>query len=592
MGLLDEIMAGRLPTSEGDPQGALLNDLLARLAAGQAQPGSMPTGPYLRRQVAEQSPPEDATVSIGNPGRFARPGLAGETPSVTPVAAPAPARMEPPKAEPMPPMREVGATPAVGEPYKAPEAAIVPDDIRRREAAAKLNPALAAPAARKPAVPEGESFADKLVSFSQGYNKGGLVGAIGEAMGGQGNNATVRALMRNLSIDKETATAIASNPALAPIIFGGKGAPQVVDIPGPYGTSVKGVFDPTTRTIKPLSTILSPELRGVMPETPAAPAPTPVLGGMSPASPSPAAPVAPGGHAMPAAPGIPAPAPGLPAASPGAPAAPAAAAPADTIVGAGVPTPPAGYVHKMSPDGRGFLYDRKTGQPVFETKAEAEARAKGTEKRALDRVDQEQQVEGVRKIVAQARGITDAPGFDGALTLGNMSLTLGLPTPLGTIGGDVANPVKQIARMWDKSNPSWSVSDDITSLQQQLNLIVARPLMKGQGNVSNSEREMISDAIGGLSKATSKADFQFRLNNIESMVEAMQTGQPGAVSAAVSTNRRPTQSEIVGAVDLNGQYGPKFRPGAVEELATKYRMRPADMQQYINETYIRSQGGK
>lgn len=64
-----------------------------------------------------------------------------------------------------------------------------------------------------------------------------------------------------------------------------------------------------------------------------------------------------------------------------APPAPPPAVPAGFKIGAAVPKAPDNYVHKLASDGSGYLYNEK-GQPVFETKVEAEERAKTAAKRA------------------------------------------------------------------------------------------------------------------------------------------------------------------------------------------------------------------
>ena len=52
-------------------------------------------------------------------------------------------------------------------------------------------------------------------------------------------------------------------------------------------------------------------------------------------------------------------------------------------VGPAVPKAPDGFVHKLAPDGAGYLYGQD-GSPVFETKTEADERAKANVKRDVD----------------------------------------------------------------------------------------------------------------------------------------------------------------------------------------------------------------
>lgn len=449
------------------------------------------------------------------------------------------------------------------------------------------------------------SFAQRLNAMGQafqGHNPGNL------DQDAETKNATYRALIGK-GLDPDTAKLATMNPAvlgaILPTMFGAKQAPQIVEFDGPYGQKIKRYWDTKTNRFADASALFgdgaapsvappqpgaAPAVAPVSPPQVAQPPASQPLGMTSgaPPAPSPDAPDAPSLPAFASAsPWAPKPQAAQQAAAPVAQQQPQQQAPAlgvmpkDYVVGSAVPKPPDGYIHRMAPDGSGYLWNRN-GQPVFESKAEADARAKGTEKRALEAVDQQQQVSGVKDIVASARKMAEMPGFGSALALGRTSLNLGIPTPWGTVGGDIMEPGKQIARMASPDNPAWGVHDDIGAVQQRLNLLVARPMMKGQGQVSDSERKMVSDAIGGLSKASSAADFQFRLNSVEQMIEAMNTGQKGSVVTAYAKTARPTAAEVSGSVYDDPTYGMKFRPGVVAGLAQKYNVREPDMQSYLN----------
>lgn len=350
-------------------------------------------------------------------------------------------------------------------------------------------------------------------------------------------------------------------------------APDIKTITGPYGQETAVTWDAQSNSWKPVQ-----------------------VGSGGPVA-------APMGSPAPMAPPTQMPAPGPAMGAPAMPA-PQASAPAPTVdvevgqpqieqpqippgmsVGPGVPKAPEGYVHRVAPDGSGFLYGAN-GQPVFESKAEADARAKGTEKRALDAVDQQNQTQGVRDIVGQARKVVEMPGFNSALFAGRMTFQAGVPTPWGMIGGDLAALPKSITRAalphLDPGNQMFPVYDEIQAVQERLSLLVARPLMKGQGAVTDGEREMIKTAIGKLSSASDAADYQFKLNSIERMIEAMNSGRNGSVTAASNAPTRPSEAEIVGSFYDDPKYGLKFKDGAVAGLAKKYGLRESDMQQYLN----------
>jgi len=75
----------------------------------------------------------------------------------------------------------------------------------------------------------------------------------------------------------------------------------------------------------------------------------------------------------------------------------------DFIIGPGVPKPPQGYVQKLSPDGRGYLWNRD-GTPVFESdkKADALGKADAEERtKALSAIDTARRIGEVRTLLDQ-----------------------------------------------------------------------------------------------------------------------------------------------------------------------------------------------
>lgn len=249
-----------------------------------------------------------------------------------------------------------------------------------------------------------------------------------------------------------------------------------------------------------------------------------------------------------------------------------------------------GYMQKTDEQGR-FLWQRdQSGRmmPVVEPKAAAEARGKAQEtlavKKGEAKIEGEQQVGGLERIINDARSLTDAPGFNDALRLNRMSLDLSVGTPWGSLGGDVLSAPKQIARMYDPENPAWALNDNIGSIQNQLSLVAGRAFLKGQGQVSNFERQMVADAIGNIGKSTSKADYQFRLNTAMRMIENVNAGE--RLKKDSDYNHKPTQSELSEVVDT--QKG-TFSTAKLEDLARKYKVAPIDMQEYIVNLYRRSQ---
>jgi len=243
-----------------------------------------------------------------------------------------------------------------------------------------------------------------------------------------------------------------------------------------------------------------------------------------------------------------------------------------------LPKPNEGFIYDLGPNGLP-LFDQNMN-PKMVSKAESDTRARLAETRINTQQDAANTVEGTKGIIADARTLTDIPGFEQGLMLSRNKLDLGIPTPFGNVGGDVTNPVKQLARMADPNNPAFAAYDQITTVQNRLTLLAGRAMLKGQGQVSNFERQMVADAIGGIGNASNPADYQFRLNSVERMIEEM--NNTGKVKAMDSNAGRPTNSEIASIVDeKNGT----FSTEGLGKLADKYNVKPYDLQNYIVDLY-------
>lgn len=424
----------------------------------------------------------------------------------------------------------------------------------------------------------------------------------------QNTQAAIAALMQlSPEMSPQMARTLATNPALAqvllPSLITTNQKPDIIEVPGQYGQVTKMVWNKRTGKLEPLESIIS----GQSTAAPAAPAASPTaapaatdttapqqlidsattsgavdrfkdFAGGSPAASSPAATVAataPPLGSRPVATGT------------NANQKLAQSPDPNYVIGPAVPKPPEGYVHQIAPGGAGYLYDKATRQPVFISKAESDAAARIGEKRADERTEQSRQVEGVQSIISNARKASETPGFRDALNWANMSLDVSVPVPGtgGRLGGDVATPFEWLGRnVISPDSPKWSALQDLKSTQRSLELLVARPLMKGQGQVTDSERSMITDAIGSLGKATSVADYQFRLNQIEGMIKAMNTPGDGNVTRAAAQTSRPTTTEIGSVWDREGG----MAEDRLKELASKYNVSRGDMQNYIIDLYRQS----
>jgi hypothetical protein len=235
--------------------------------------------------------------------------------------------------------------------------------------------------------------------------------------------------------------------------------------------------------------------------------------------------------------------------------------------------PPKGYIAKMNPEGTAAVTDAQ-GRPVYENMAEATARAKGTEKRALDEAVRGKMLGDASRVVETARNLTRSPYFDQALHHNKFRINLPMI-------GDIGNPVKAIGRVVDPDEPKWAIGDQVEQVQNSLNLMVGKAYLEGQGSVSNFERQMVTDAIGTLSNATSPADYQFRLNSVQRMLQDMGSGKITKESAS-SYTARPDDREMAAGIA-----GGNFNGEVINALAAKYNVEPIDMQDYLQRTFKR-----
>lgn len=522
-GLLDSIFnGGGMVSDETDGNGALLADLLKRLEAGQAQQGSVGITPLIKQAIAGT---DAAPAPVGDVGRFAAPMLRPSAPE--PAPAPAPAELPPLQT------REVKEYPVAGVPYSAPEAPLPVDRPNSSNAA----PPAPAVAPRGPAPGESEmTFAERLSALGRGYNKGGLVGAIGDMMGGspeaRDEGATINTLMKNFGVDRDTARAMTKSPQLAQLIFGKNGPPQIVKIPGPYGTEQDMVWNQKTRRLEPLSTLLGgaqpAPVVPALPDAPAAPAPPPVLGAQPAPGPAPAAP----------APGMPAPA------APIAKNVPATVGDdGQYVIGNAVPKAPEGYVHRIAPNGQGYLWS-KEGRPVFELKTDADARGKQREKDL--EADDKRAKAGVQvtgAIEQLARLPLDFGKQATERAIGPWSATNPNPeTAQGLFGTgiSVGNGLQLLARGYGEASAMVEGGASPTEVRDRVETVtknlaaVMKPLIRapGEGAWSDKDQANLEAQIGMMTRSRTVEEYNRRLADIRENVGKvfrLNVPEPGAV---------------------------------------------------------------
>lgn len=240
-----------------------------------------------------------------------------------------------------------------------------------------------------------------------------------------------------------------------------------------------------------------------------------------------------------------------------------------------LPKPQEDFVYDLGPNGLP-QFDSQLN-PKMIPKKELDTRSSLAVKRGETQQESQQQQAGVGNIIESARNLVSQPGFNDALKLGRADfLKAGLPYVGEISPADIGYGA---ARASEPNAPVWGVMDDIKATQDRLKLIIGRPLLKGQGSVSDAERKMVANTIGELSKATSRADYQFKLNSISHMIGDMYNGE---VKPSEAYSARPTTQELknIYALPTEDAIGQK-----VSELAQKYSVPPEDMSEYVINQY-------
>jgi hypothetical protein len=185
----------------------------------------------------------------------------------------------------------------------------------------------------------------------------------------------------------------------------------------------------------------------------------------------------------------------------------------------------------------------------------------------------EQTTASLNTLIDNGRRIVDMPGFDRALDMSRMQMNI---SPAAGYGGNALSPVVQGLRLATASDPRWGTFDEITNLQARLDLQAGRAFLKGQGQVSNFERQMVKDAIGQLGRASGAADFQFRLNSVQDMINTLEDG--GHLREGRTYGSRPTNDEIFAVINRDTR---QVNQQALQELAARYHVQPRDLDRYV-----------
>lgn len=211
--------------------------------------------------------------------------------------------------------------------------------------------------------------------------------------------------------------------------------------------------------------------------------------------------------------------------------APVGAAPAapQYIIGEAVPKPPEGFVHKLAPDGAGYLY-RPDGQPVFEPKSAMDERSKS--QATVDAADASklrvaEQVAGGLQLLerlpvdfgkqAFERAIGPysaddaAGGEDEKVGVSVLGTGFSIPSP----GRSIARANAELERLFQGGGAPTEVRDRIETEVKNL-AAVMKPLVRspGEGAWSDKDQANLEKQIGALTRSRDTEEYRRRLNDI------------------------------------------------------------------------------
>ncbi|MFM9850138.1 MAG: hypothetical protein ACKVP3_23650 [Hyphomicrobiaceae bacterium] len=393
---------------------------------------------------------------------------------------------------------------------------------------------------------------EQLGVFLAGGSQGdGLLSAIGHGISNvsaksksaETENMTARALMAK-GLDQETATLAVRNPEIMKqmIPMFSRSAPQTIDVPGPFGQMQSLYWDPATKKYRSATSLIEGQ-------------PTATVRAQQ------AAQAAEQG-AMPAV------AESQAAASNGVPAAPAAKAVGPNmtedgqhVIGNAVAKAPDGYVHKLAPNGTGYLYTPE-GRPVFESKAEVDARGKNTEKH-LEAADK--QVKAGEQVAGAIDQLTRLPMDFGKQALeraiGPWSATdpnpasqagiWGTGISVDNLGRNIARGIGEVSAKMEGGAAPTEVRDRIETVTKNL-AAVMKPLVRapGEGAWSDKDQANLEAQIGMLTRARSAEEYERRLSDIrENISKVFKLQVPKAGEVTRSANAPITAEDDVTGIE-------------------------------------------
>lgn len=245
----------------------------------------------------------------------------------------------------------------------------------------------------------------------------------------------------------------------------------------------------------------------------------------------------------------------------------AAALPSGYRTGPAVPKAPDGYIHKMAPDGSGYLYGAN-GQPVFEGKAEADARAKARGESGAAREDEkrvaQQFLGGINRFKQLALDFGDqalerslGPYIGGVADPETAGGLWGTGLSVDSIMRMVGRGVSELQALEDGGAAPTEIRDRIETTAKNL-AAVMKPLVRkpGEGVWTDKDQINLEKSLGDMTRSRSRAEYDRRINDIvENVKNVFMIAVPDSQGPTGRSSNAPQRAEDVNTIFETGIFG-------------------------------------
>jgi hypothetical protein len=224
-------------------------------------------------------------------------------------------------------------------------------------------------------------------------------------------------------------------------------------------------------------------------------------------------------------------------------------------IGPAVPKSPEGYVHKLAPNGAGYLYGQD-GQPVFETKTEAEERAKLVISNEGDAQSRSKASQGFSNMLGELKMAPQQYGkhaFERAIGPWSASTVQtedekggfwGSGLSMNSVGQGIARANAELDAAFQGGAAPTEVRDSVET--KLLNLAtLAKPFVRkpGEGAWTDADQANLEKIVGKASRAKTVDEYNRRVEEAERVLQKAFSVKIPKVEAAPKTANAPKTAE-------------------------------------------------